>query len=193
MAKNRCPLCSGRLNNGVCESCGYAVPDEEGIASVYNYDPSDYNYNEEKYGEKDKSSDMMPEIKTYDGAPPVFYRREEVETPAAKPVIDLHAKAEQHGKAEEPENNPNPYADFSPTDNRNIYNSGSGSGKGGIFDFRFIIDLILTMIFPLIGIFYILNRVKLYNSEKSQKYMTQIIIIAAVMMFSFISGFSRFD
>ena len=169
MAKNRCPLCSGRLNNGVCESCGYAVPDEEGIASVYNYDPSDYNYNEEKYGEKDRSSDMMPEIKTYDGAPPVFYRREE------------------------PENNPNPYADFSPTDNKNIYNSGSGSGKGGIFEGRFIIDLILTMIFPLIGIFYILNRVKLYNSEKSQKYMTQIIIIAAVMMFSFISGFSRFD
>ncbi len=41
MAK-KCPLCGGKLKNNYCESCGYAVPDDNELSALYNLDPSDY-------------------------------------------------------------------------------------------------------------------------------------------------------
>ena len=39
MADNRCPLCMEKLKNGECASCGYRLPDEENISSIYNTEP----------------------------------------------------------------------------------------------------------------------------------------------------------
>ncbi len=42
MAVKRCPLCGGNVKGNYCNECGYAIPDEEDISALYNYDPSDY-------------------------------------------------------------------------------------------------------------------------------------------------------
>ncbi len=42
MAKQRCPICNGKVYLEYCEDCGYRVPNEETISSQYNYDPTDY-------------------------------------------------------------------------------------------------------------------------------------------------------
>ncbi len=39
MADNRCPLCMEKLKHGECASCGYKLPDEENISSIYNTEP----------------------------------------------------------------------------------------------------------------------------------------------------------
>lgn len=41
----------------MCLSCGYEIPDENTIAALYNYDPDDYNRQEEQH-----SSDEIEEI-----------------------------------------------------------------------------------------------------------------------------------
>ncbi len=41
MAK-KCPLCGGKLKDNYCDSCGYAVPDDEELSALYNLDPTDY-------------------------------------------------------------------------------------------------------------------------------------------------------
>ncbi|MGN0587351.1 MAG: hypothetical protein ACI4JF_08705 [Oscillospiraceae bacterium] len=39
----KCPLCGSRLQNNVCISCGYELPDEKDISAPYDYDPdNDY-------------------------------------------------------------------------------------------------------------------------------------------------------
>ena len=38
----RCPLCGGALAENTCESCGYALPQDEELAALYNLDPADY-------------------------------------------------------------------------------------------------------------------------------------------------------
>ena len=42
MADNRCPLCMEKLKNGECVSCGYRLPDEENISSIYDAEPASY-------------------------------------------------------------------------------------------------------------------------------------------------------
>lgn len=39
MAK-KCPLCGGKLKNNYCDSCGYAVPDDEELSALYDMDPT---------------------------------------------------------------------------------------------------------------------------------------------------------
>lgn len=39
MTGNKCPLCMGKLKDSECPSCGYRLPDEERISSIYNHDP----------------------------------------------------------------------------------------------------------------------------------------------------------
>ena len=47
----------------MCLSCGYEIPDENTIAAPYNYDPDDYNRQEEQH-----SSDEIEEISAVPGA-----------------------------------------------------------------------------------------------------------------------------
>lgn len=53
----KCPLCGGTVRNGSCLSCGYEIPDENTIAAPYNYDPDDYDQQEEQ-----RSSDEIEGI-----------------------------------------------------------------------------------------------------------------------------------
>ncbi len=54
MAK-KCPLCGGKLKNNYCESCGYAVPDDEELSALYDMDPSN-----DVYGEKVR--EIIPDV-----------------------------------------------------------------------------------------------------------------------------------
>lgn len=46
MAK-KCPLCGGKLKNNYCESCGYAVPNDEELSAAYDMDPSNDAFGEQ--------------------------------------------------------------------------------------------------------------------------------------------------
>ena len=99
MAKNRCPLCSGRLNNGVCESCGYELPDEEEIVRPYDYIPDRVEEDE------DKTVDM-PEI--YPNGLPNIKAAKPNEPPAPKPYIPQNnVSVQQVGSAQQPNKNIN--------------------------------------------------------------------------------------
>lgn len=46
MAK-KCPLCGGKLKNNYCDSCGYAVPNDEELSAAYDMDPSNDAFGEQ--------------------------------------------------------------------------------------------------------------------------------------------------
>lgn len=58
MTIQKCPLCGGRVNNSVCSTCGYEIPDEDSISAMYDYDPSNDGPSEEKQSEKLSEYDM---------------------------------------------------------------------------------------------------------------------------------------
>ncbi len=60
MAK-KCPLCGGKLKNNYCESCGYAVPDDEELSALYNLDPSDYPQPQEQPAVREIIPDIQAE------------------------------------------------------------------------------------------------------------------------------------
>lgn len=60
MAK-KCPLCGGKLKNNYCDSCGYAVPDDEELSALYNLDPSDYPQPQEQPAVREITPDVQAE------------------------------------------------------------------------------------------------------------------------------------
>lgn len=60
MAK-KCPLCGGKLKNNYCDSCGYAVPDDEELSALYNLDPSDYPQPQEQPAVREIIPDVQAE------------------------------------------------------------------------------------------------------------------------------------
>lgn len=93
----KCPLCGGKTVNNECTSCGYRLPDEDDISSLYNYDPSDYPQEEP----------AMPET-GYNYAEP-----EPVDTPEIKVRENPYAE-NNNGADPYNNNNGNPYANFNP-------------------------------------------------------------------------------
>ena len=103
----KCPLCGGKTVNNECMSCGYRLPDEDDISSLYNYDPSDYPQPQEK--------PTMPET-GYNYAEPEPADTPEIkvrENPYAENTGGASPYANNNG-AEPNNNNGNPYANFSP-------------------------------------------------------------------------------
>lgn len=46
MPNKTCPLCGGKLKNNYCESCGYDVPDDDGLSALYDMDPENDAFGE---------------------------------------------------------------------------------------------------------------------------------------------------
>lgn len=94
----KCPLCGGKTVNSECTSCGYRLPDEDDISSLYNYDPSDYP----------QENPVMPET-GYNYAEP-----ESVDVPEFKVRENPYAENADKADTYENNNNNNPYANFNP-------------------------------------------------------------------------------
>ncbi len=196
MAQNKCPLCGEKVINGSCSSCGYVIPDEASVAAPYNYDPSDYTLEKERYGGFDEeagSEYAMPEIKA-----------EDMQEIVPAPPREARGNNPQNGSPyagfnpaqnNDPQNG-NPYAGFNPAQNNNPQNGSpyanfnpvSNQNKvDGTVAAEIIIAIILTMFFPVVGIIYSVRMAKQFKATRSGSYRTAmiLIIIATVLSFMF--------
>lgn len=179
----KCPLCGGKLEKNYCDSCGYAVPDEEDISALYNYDPSDYPAEE-------PIREITPEHITeeiYPNRPkPVELKvREETEE---KPFVNPYA--DMQGQNVQPQNTPaqNAPAQNTPPSPQNPYagsgnftpytNSSTGGDEFAENMKKFWWVLLIAFFAPFLGIiFAVLSK---NNFDKKFK---SLIIAAAVAGF----------
>lgn len=177
MAQKKCPLCGGRITNGSCSDCGYSMPDEELISSVYNYDPSDYNIKEQRAEEEREMSvpeipaDMMPDARIQPNIQPV--QNNELMKPEPKAQ------------------NENPYADFSPVDNNNNQKGnklfGSGANAGGLDVKSLVIKSICGYVFPAIGVYFAVMYGIDYGKSKNKNDLISAIVVGAVAFFRYMT------
>ncbi|MBQ8826692.1 MAG: hypothetical protein IJ007_06330 [Oscillospiraceae bacterium] len=186
MALKKCPLCGSRLLGGTCNECGYSVPDETEISSMYNYDPDD-----DEFGDKDDFA--VPEA---DGMPQV---REEVERNFRNPydykrAPKIETVQKSNAQIQPQQNNANPYANFSPVNNhqktpvQNTFNNKTSHTAS--MDPYFIRDVVagvvLSMVFSLLGIFYGIKIIKKYPASKDNKYLYAGIAVLVLSIIGFI-------
>ena len=186
----KCPLCGGKTVNSECVSCGYRLPDESDISSLYNYDPSDYP----------QENPSMPET-GYAYAEP-----EDVNTPEFKvrenPYAENNAGANNNAGNPYANNNGNPYANnngnFTPYQSPNNnggnqqqpyqnpyangnfkpYTSNGSSGDFGSFFKQYWWLLLLSFFVPIVGLIFFMT-----SKDKIDKSFHNIIIIAIVLGF----------
>lgn len=179
----KCPLCGSRLNRGVCQDCGYTLPDEASIASPYNYDPSDdrFGVQEDKY---ETAAQNMEELYPDRGA---AVQQEAPRQQAPKIVVNPQnnppANPPRQNNAPQ-QNNQNPYANFSPVNNNNQYNGQYNGGQktGGVIDITLIIMVIGALIMPVVGILGIINYSKKFSRSKDNNDRIRMIIMLAVFV-----------
>ena len=198
--QGKCPLCGSRMIGGTCNECGYSVPDETEISSMYNYDPDD-----DEFGEKSE----YPSAEEYNAQPYVGVRhepmqREEVDRTHREahelrkaPHISVvkqndmqvytpNQNAPQQNNNASPyannnaspyaNNNANPYANFSPVNN----SSGSGNVNDPSFTRDMVIGIILGMLIPIVGIFYGIKFMNKYKLTNDKRYLTAGIVVLAL-------------
>jgi len=129
MADNRCPLCMEKLKHGECASCGYRLPDEENISSIYNTEPV-------SQPEPEPIREITPEVQmeeTYPDRQMRFkVRDDEGKTVRTDVKVDLNKKSKADASnagfnasdVNADSNNGNPYSGYTPD---GIPNRSSGS------------------------------------------------------------------
>lgn len=102
MAMTRCPLCGGNVSGGICESCGYELPDEEEIVKPYDYIPYHVEDEEEEKTYTPETDEIYP-----NGFPNIKVAKPN-EPPAPKPYIPQNnVSVQQVGSAQQPNKNQN--------------------------------------------------------------------------------------
>ncbi|MBQ8176184.1 MAG: hypothetical protein IJ035_03990 [Oscillospiraceae bacterium] len=131
MADERCPLCMEKLKNGECASCGYTLPNEDNISSIYDAEPAEY-------AEPEPIREITPEVQMEE----IYPNREETAVPKFKVRTDegktvrTNYSADTSGTWNKPEakeksftesnqsTNGNPYSGYTP---EGIPNKSGGS------------------------------------------------------------------
>ena len=190
MADNRCPLCMERLKNGECVSCGYKLPDEENISSIYDAEPV-------SYPEPEAIREITPEIQMEEIYPnrqemPKFKVRDD-DGKTVKVAINK-PQANTANQTNTTDSNPdassgNPYAGYtpegvpnkssgSPFANPSVYSSVETESVSAFLK-RYWWLLLLSFLAPIVGI--ILNST-MKNDLKNYK-AGYLVIIAIVLGF----------
>lgn len=178
----KCPLCGERLVKNLCENCGFAVPDETEISSLYNLDPSD--------DEPEPIREITPEHITeeiYPNRPePVEFKVREEEKPApfVNPYANQNNGAAGQRQAGQPYNMPaspprqqNPYANngsFTPYSQ----NGGTDTFKENMRTYWWL--LLLAFFIPIMGIVF-MSLVK----NKFDSRFRAFLLVAVVLGFIF--------
>ena len=195
MADERCPLCMEKLKHGECASCGYKLPDEENLSSIYDAEPAEYY-------EPEPVREITPEIQMEE----IYPNREETAMPKFKvrddegktvrsridlASIDKNIKDSSNPTSNGNPNasNGNPYAGYTP---EGVPNSGGGSPfanpsvnqstdteSTSAFMKKYWWLLLLAFMFPIIGI--IINSTM--KHELKQYKASYLVIIAIVLGF----------
>ena len=200
MALKKCPICSSRVVNGVCSECGYSIPDESEISSVYNYSPDDDDFSGIDPADTSEK-DLMPEIKAY-GAAPVAYAERKAEnaipdvrvntyTPPVQPKINVKPKSESQSV--------NPYANFSPVENqmrnpagkKSIFNisGGNSSSDVKINWIQLIVYAFLAWNVPFMGIWVAVKCLINYLRTKNKGDLITLAVVGVISVFGFIINF----
>lgn len=196
MADERCPLCMERLKNGECSSCGYRLPDEENISSIYDAEPIEY-------AEPEPIREITPEIQMEE----IYPNREETAVPKFKVRTDegktvrTNYSGDTSGTWNKPETekrgftesnqrtNANPYSGYTP---EGVPNKSGGSPfanpsanqsvdteSTSAFWKKYWWLVLLSFFIPIAGII----AYSVMKSELKQYKASYIIIIAIVVGF----------
>lgn len=200
MSLKKCPICSGRVVNGVCSECGYSIPDESEISSVYNYSPDDDNFSGAEPADSEEK-DLMPEIKAY-GAAPVAYAERKAEnaipdvrvntyTPPVQPKVNTAPKANSQAV--------NPYSNFSPVENqvrnpvgkKSLFNMSGGNSSSdlSINWVHLIAYAFLALSVPFMGIWATIKCLINYLKTKNKGDLIMLAVVGAVTLLGFIINF----
>ena len=176
MALNKCPICGKRVLNGTCSECGFSIPDETEISSMYNYDPDD-----DEFGEKEEPiHEEIPEIKVREEVErnfrnPYDYKR----TPNIQTVQKDNVQIQP-----QKQNNVNPYSNFSPIDNQqrmaskqSPFSNGPSSAADPEFIKNLVLGIVLAMVTGIFGFIYGVRFIKKYKTTNDSKYLYSGIII----------------
>lgn len=195
----KCPLCSERLVNGECRSCGYTLPDMDNLSSLYDYEPD--NYPQEEPAIREIIPDIeMEEIYPNRPEPPKFKVRDEsgktVVTDNHKVSLDKPERNTYNNSGNQNKENGNPYAGYTPgTDNQNgqspfqmpqspfanpSANTPINSESLQAFMQKYWWLVLLSFLFPILGII-------LYSTMKNElstyKYSWLVWVAALVKIF----------
>jgi len=197
LADNRCPLCMEKLKNGECASCGYRLPDEENISSIYDAEPAEYPepapireitpevQMEEIYPNRD--SDLKFKVRDNDG--------KTVKVDLAKPRDNTANQTNAtNGNPYATDSNPdatggNPYAGYtpdgvpnqsggSPFSNPSVYTTVDTESTAEFFK-RYWWLLLLSFFMPIIGAVVYASMKHDVNQYKAK----HLVIIAIVLGF----------
>ncbi|MBP1549648.1 MAG: hypothetical protein J6A05_06550, partial [Oscillospiraceae bacterium] len=178
MADNRCPLCMEKLKHGECASCGYRLPDEENISSIYNTEP---------VSQPEPIREITPTVQSEEIYPDrqmrFKVRDDEGKTVRSDVKVDLNKKPETATSFNASDNNPyasngNPYAGYtpegipnkssgSPFANQSVYSSVDTESTSAFFK-KYWWLLLLSFFMPIIGIILnatMKNELKLYKAN----------------------------
>lgn len=191
MADNRCPLCMEKLKHGECASCGYKLPDEENISSIYSTEPMEYP-------EPEPIREITPEVQMEEIYPDrqmrFKVRDDEGKTVRSDVKVDLNKKPETVTNFSTSDDNSdasdgNPYAGYtpdgvpnksngSPFANQSVYSSVDTESTSAFLK-KYWWLLLLSFFMPIIGIILnatMKNELKMYKAS-------YFVIIAIVLGF----------
>lgn len=194
MADERCPLCMEKLKHGECASCGYTLPNENNISSIYDAEP-------EEYAESEPIREITPEIQMEEIYPnrqetPKFkVRTDEGKTVRTDYGFDTAGtwnkpEAKEKSFAESNQRtNGNPYSGYTPEGIPNksggspfanpSVNSGSAADTETVAGFvkKYWWLLLLTFFIPIVGII-------LYSTMKNElkQYKAHYLVIVAIVL-----------
>ena len=193
MADSRCPLCMEKLKNGECVSCGYKLPDEENISSIYDAEPSAYLEAEPAVREITPAVQMEEIYPNREEMPKFKVRDDEGKTVRADVKVNLNKKTETKTSGNVTNTNPyasngNPYAGYtpegvpnksgSPFANQSVYSSSSADTEtvqGFLKKYWWL--LLLTFFIPLVGVI-------LYSTMKHEirQYKAHYLVLIALVL-----------
>lgn len=212
MATEKCPICGGKIVLEYCDSCGFRVPNEENISSLYNYDPSDYPAEDENvmdYAPEFMVREAIPEVQ----AEEIYPQREVYKMPSVNDTeqnINPYTDNRQNNASPYTTNtnnfnntqNDNPYAGFNPANDNRYMNNNIDNNSGGDFISllgSFIKDawwkIIITFFVPYAGFLfaYLYKKSAGVNSRHSSYaafFLIGTIVFIFIRQFTGI-GFSR--
>ena len=204
MADNRCPLCMEKLKNGECTSCGYRLPNEENISSIYDTEPV-------SYPEPEPIREITPEIQMEEIYPnrqemPKFKVRDDegktVKVDLNKPSYNTASSNKTYTNNNNPNasngnpyasdgnpnaSNGNPYAGYtpegvpnqsggSPFANQSVYSSVDTESIPAFLR-KYWWMLLLSFFIPIVGII-------LYSTMKNElkQYKASYLVIIAIVL-----------
>lgn len=191
----KCPLCMGRIKDGVCAECGYTIPDEEEfeqMSSLYDFEPDNYPKPEPEYMEREERG---PEVMYAEPEKPRIPSIRVVDNNTPPPSPPPHPRHNptyyQNGQGAANNGANQPYTPGAANNSANqpYYNQNANYGQnntGGKPSFSVSAkdipwwELVLTLMVPFLGIIFGIKHLNLGKNDPVQKAMGIILLVLGI-------------